>query len=156
MIIKTDMDLFEKKQSINISHVGVNSNGYTEQKEVDYNLRTCRCGAEFRENKYGLWYICESCFEKNHSFSERLIFNELSPIFMNPDNCHIQKPDNHLTGIQKIDSDLFILDIDEEGCFDLIDIWKNKIKEKYEILYEFVASDGIGNPINEWLIKTDI
>jgi hypothetical protein len=151
-------DLKERKQSVDIRTLGINSNGYPEQKEeVDYDLRTCnKCKAEFRENKYGIWYICESCFEKKHNEQEMSIFNELTPIFLNPNECHVQKPDNHLTGIEQVDYNLFILDIDEDGCFDFIyeGTWKKKVEEKYKVLYEFSASDGIGNSILEWLIKT--
>ena len=148
----------DKKQTVDISTVGLLSNiggDYARMREIKRNTHTvidyrssCNsCHKKFGENKYGIWYLCESCFEKNHSELELKVFNKLSEIFMNGCNHHLNKPDNHLTGIEHIKDNLFIIDIEDN--YDKMDEWAAKIN----VLYKFEASDGIGNPLTEWLIE---
>lgn len=139
-------ELKNRKQYVDIgtvgllSEVGLEPGYYKRMREVERSRHTvvdsrysCNvCRQKFYENKYGLYYICQNCFEEVHNEHEIKLFNELKPLAY---------------GVHQIDDNIFVLSINEGED---LDEWRQKLK----ILYEFEASDGIGNPLLEWLIKS--
>jgi hypothetical protein len=139
-------DLNERKQTVDIgtvgllSEVGLEPGYYKKMREIERSRHTVvdsryscnKCHKKFYENKYGLYYICEDCFEKGHNEREIAIFNELRPL---------------ADGITQIDDNIFVLSINESED---LDQWRQKVR----VLYEFEGLDGTENPFTEWVIKT--